>query len=55
MFFPDSSIFKVIDFEYDIIAERLRELAYLNSGLEIVLKDERTEEGESDSLSLKAA
>ena len=52
-FFPDSSIFKVIDFEYDIIAERLRELAYLNSGLEIVLKDERTEEGESDSFKFK--
>ena len=47
-FFPDGTIFKTIDFEYDIIAERLRELAYLNSGLEIVLKDERTEDGESD-------
>ncbi len=52
-FFPDRSIFKVIDFEYDIIAERLRELAYLNSGLEIVLKDERTEEGESNSFKFK--
>ena len=52
-FYPDSSIFKVIDFEYEIIAERLRELAYLNSGLEIVLKDERTEEGESNSFKFK--
>ena len=52
-FYPDSSIFKVIGFEYDIIAERLRELAYLNSGLEIVLKDERTEEGESNSFKFK--
>ena len=52
-FFPDRSIFKVIDFEYDIIAERLRELAYLNSGLEIVLKDDRTEEGESNSFKFK--
>ena len=52
-FFPDSSIFKVVDFEYDIIAERLRELAYLNSGLEIVLKDERTEGGESNSFKFK--
>jgi len=33
--------------------ERLRELAYLNSGLEIVLKDERTEEGETDRFSFK--
>ena len=47
-FFPDNTIFKTIDFKYDIIAERLRELAYLNRGLEIVLKDERTEEGEAD-------
>ena len=48
-FYPDSTIFKVINFEYGIIAERLRELAYLNSGLEIVLRDERTEDGETDS------
>jgi DNA gyrase subunit B len=47
-FFPDNTVFKTIDFKYDIIAERLRELAYLNRGLEIVLKDERTEEGETD-------
>ena len=40
-FFPDSSIFITTLFEYDIIAERLRELAYLNSGLEIVLQDKR--------------
>ena len=46
-FYPDSSIFKTIAFEYDIIAERLRELAYLNSGLEIVLQDQRTEDGDS--------
>ncbi|MBA64450.1 MAG: DNA topoisomerase (ATP-hydrolyzing) subunit B [Candidatus Marinimicrobia bacterium] len=48
-FFPDSSIFKTTVFEYDIIAERLRELAYLNSGLEIVLLDKRTEDGETNS------
>jgi len=52
-FFPDDTIFKTIDFEYAIIADRLRELAYLNSGLEIVLKDERTENGESDSFKFK--
>ena len=32
-FYPDNKIFKTISFEYDIIAERLRELAYLNKGL----------------------
>ena len=47
-FYPDSTIFNTVKFEYSIISERLRELAYLNSGLEIVLKDERTEDGESD-------
>ena len=52
-FYPDASIFLTIDFEYDIIAERLRELAYLNSGLEIILKDERGEDGESDTFKFK--
>ena len=52
-FYPDNTIFKTIDFEYSIIAERLRELAYLNSGLEIVLKDNRTEDGETDSFKFK--
>ena len=47
-FYPDDTIFKTTVFEYDIIADRLRELAYLNSGLEIILRDERTEDGESD-------
>ena len=52
-FYPDSSIFKTTIFEYDIISERLRELAYLNSGLEIVLKDERYEDGQTDSFKFK--
>ncbi len=52
-FFPDSTIFKATTFEYDIIAERLRELAYLNSGLEIVLRDERTDDGETDTFKFK--
>ena len=52
-FYPDTAIFKTIGFEYNIIAERLRELAYLNTGLEIVLKDERTEEGETDRFNFK--
>ena len=52
-FYPDTAIFKTIDFEYNIIAERLRELAYLNTGLEIILKDERTEDGETDRFNFK--
>tara|TARA_B100000315_G_scaffold260754_1_gene324855 strand:- start:7814 stop:9790 length:1977 start_codon:yes stop_codon:yes gene_type:complete len=52
-FFPDEEIFKTTDFEYDIIAERLRELAYLNKGLEIILKDERSEDGQTDVFKFK--
>ncbi len=40
-FKPDKEIFPSIEFSYDILANRLRELAFLNKGLEIVLKDER--------------
>ena len=49
MFFPDDTVFKTIQFEYKIISERLRELAYLNKGLEIQLKDKRTDELREDS------
>ena len=40
-FVPDAEIFDATEFEYDIIAARLRELAYLASGVTITLKDER--------------
>src|SRR5256886_493632 len=40
-FKPDSEIFPVIEYKYDILANRLRELAFLNRGIEIALKDER--------------
>lgn len=43
-FFPDQSIFKAVEWEFDIISDRLRELAYLNKGLEIKLLDERNDE-----------
>mgnify|MGYP000054747192 FL=1 len=52
-FMPDESVFNTTLFEYDIIAERLRELAYLNQGLEINLKDLREEEGQTDSFRFK--
>jgi DNA gyrase subunit B len=42
-FKADSEIFEVLDFSFDILSHRLRELAYLNRGLKITLSDERTE------------
>ena len=41
-FLPDRSIFAVTEYNYDTLAQRLRELAFLNKGLEITLTDERT-------------
>jgi DNA gyrase subunit B len=41
-FLPDKSIFTVTEYNYDTLAQRLRELAFLNKGLEISLTDERT-------------
>jgi DNA gyrase subunit B len=41
-FLPDKSIFTTTEFNYDTLAQRLRELAFLNKGLEITLTDERT-------------
>jgi DNA gyrase subunit B len=43
-FKPDSEIFENTEFSYDILSNRLRELAFLNKGLEITITDERSEE-----------
>lgn len=43
-FKADGSIFDTTIYEYDVLAERFKELSYLNSGLTIVLSDERGEE-----------
>ena len=43
-FLPDNEIMKVIDFDYDILAMRLRELAFLNKGINIYFHDERNAE-----------
>src|SRR5512139_1111465 len=42
-FRPDGEIFEVLEFSYDTIAARMRELAFLNRGLQIVLEDLRSD------------
>ena len=48
-FFPDSQIFSEQEFHYETLAQRLRELAFLNKGVRIVLEDERS--GKQDDFS----
>ena len=45
-FKPDREIFDEVEFDYDTLAQRLRELAFLNKGIRILFKDEREEKEE---------
>ena len=51
-FMPDKEVFETVEWNYDTVAKRLKELAYLNKGVNITLIDERElyafEEGEDD-------
>ena len=42
-FKPDAEIFPITEFNYDVLKSRLREIAFLNKGLRITIKDERFE------------
>ena len=45
-FKPDPDIFEETNYDFDTITHRLREIAFLNAGVEIILKDEREEKKE---------
>jgi DNA gyrase subunit B len=45
-FLPDKTIFETTEYDYDTIATRLREMAFLNAGLQIEVTDERTDKHE---------
>ena len=46
-FKPDPEIFETLEFDFESVSHRLRELAFLNQGLEIVVADERTGNSET--------
>jgi DNA gyrase subunit B len=55
-FLPDKEIFTVSEYNFDTLAQRLRELAFLNKGLQITLTDERQTDaktGEAKQLEFK--
>jgi len=49
-FKADSEIFETLEYDFDVLKSRLKEMAYLNKGLEIVLIDERKEEVKEEIL-----
>ncbi len=42
-FFPDGDIFETTEFSFDILSQRLREMAFLNAGVKVKISDERSE------------
>ena len=52
-FKPDPEIFSVLEFNWSTLADRMRQLAYLNKGVTIVLKDDRPDEPRVESFFAK--
>ena len=52
-FLPDDRVFESINFDYDLISKRLRDIAYLNSGLVINLKDKRKDNIKEENFCFK--
>ena len=50
-FLPDKSIFTVTEYNFDTLANRLRQLAFLNKGIEITLTDERQADAKGEAKS----
>ncbi|NYT06965.1 MAG: type IIA DNA topoisomerase subunit B [Methanomicrobiales archaeon] len=46
-FLPDGSIFETLKFDYDVLTHRMRELAFLNSGVKITITDDRSGDSET--------
>ena len=49
-FYPDDEIFEMLVYDFDILATRMRELSYLNQGLELEIIDERVQDEEGNFL-----
>jgi len=52
-FKPDREVFQATEIEYELVADRLRELAYLNKNLEISFKDEREGQEKHDEFKFR--
>ena len=52
-FLPDDRVFESINFDYELISKRLRDIAYLNSGLVINLKDKRKDNIKEENFCFK--
>ncbi len=50
-FKPDEGIFSVLEYSYDILSARLRELAYLNKGIKLIIVDKRHKDENGDFIS----